>query len=277
MLFATFLQVPFADLGRAFLRARFLGALLSTNFLVVPIFVNVLGRFLPDNPMVRLGVFIVLLSPCVDYVVTFSYLGGSNATLLLAATPTLLILQIVLLPFYLHQFLGNTSSEVLHAGPFLHAFVWLIATPVILAVFLQLWARRNPIGRRALTILECLAVPATAFVLFVVIAVVMPRFVTAPAEIWRVVPIYIVFAIVAPLIGWTVGRCFRLDHPASRAVAFSAGTRNSLVVLPFALAVPEGLPLLPAIIVTQTLVELLSELVYIKLIPKLTAAQRDFY
>jgi len=66
-----------------------------------------------------------------------------------------------------------------------------------------------------------------------------------------------------------VARMFRLDAPAGRAMAFSTGTRNSLVVLPLALAVPGAIPILPAVIVTQTLVELLGELAYIRLIKKL--------
>ncbi|MNR45157.1 hypothetical protein D3C85_1639770 [compost metagenome] len=52
-------------------------------------------------------------------------------------------------------------------------------------------------------------------------------------------------------------------------MAFSAATRNSLVVLPLALAVPGAVPILPAIIVAQTMVELVSELIYIRVIPKL--------
>ena len=38
---------------------------------------------------------------------------------------------------------------------------------------------------------------------------------------------------------------------------------------PLALAVPGAVPLLPAVVVTQTLVELMSELVYVRLMPKL--------
>ena len=71
MLFVTFLQVPLADLGRAFGRGRFLAALLITNFVVTPLLVAVLVPFLPSDPMVRLGVLLVLLTPCIDYVVTF--------------------------------------------------------------------------------------------------------------------------------------------------------------------------------------------------------------
>ena len=73
----------------------------------------------------------------------------------------------------------------------------------------------------------------------------------------------------APLAGWLVARLFRLEAPAGRAVAFSGATRNSLVVLPLALAVPGAVPLLPAIIVTQTLVELVAELVYVRAIARL--------
>ncbi len=47
MLFVTFLQVPLADLGRAFTRIRFLGALLTTNFLIVPLLVALMVQFLP--------------------------------------------------------------------------------------------------------------------------------------------------------------------------------------------------------------------------------------
>ncbi|PHM53622.1 arsenic resistance protein [Xenorhabdus hominickii] len=111
--------------------------------------------------------------------------------------------------------------------------------------------------------------PATALVLFIVVAAVVPQLGAASEDALRVVPLYVAFAVTAPLLVWMVSRLFRLDAAAGRAVVFSAGTRNSLVVLPLALAVPGAIPVLPAIIVTQTLVELISELVYIRLIPKL--------
>ena len=52
-------------------------------------------------------------------------------------------------------------------------------------------------------------------------------------------------------------------------IAFSAATRNSLVVLPLALAVPGAVPVLPAVIVAQTLVELISELICVRAVPRL--------
>ena len=71
------------------------------------------------------------------------------------------------------------------------------------------------------------------------------------------------------MVAWRVAKLFKLEVSAVRAIAFSGSTRNSLVVLPLALAVPGAIPVLPAVIVAQTLVELVSELVYVKLLPKL--------
>ena len=101
MLFVTFMQMPITDLGRAFIQARFLTALLATNFIVLPFFVMLLVQLLPADPILRLGVLLVLLAPCVDYVITFSYLGRADARLLLAATPVLLVMQMLLLPVYI--------------------------------------------------------------------------------------------------------------------------------------------------------------------------------
>lgn len=172
----------------------------------------------------------------------------------------------LLLPVYLGLFLGNDAAILVQPGPFIHAFVWLIATPLALAGAMQLWAARSHSGKRASAALGFLPVPAIAVVLFIVVLAVLPQLGPASDAALGVIPFYILFATIAPLIGWSVSRLFRLDPAAGRAVAFSAGTRNSLVVLPLALAVPGAIPVLPAIIVTQTLVELISELVYVRLI-----------
>jgi ACR3 family arsenite efflux pump ArsB len=275
MLFATFLQVPLADLGRALVRLRFIAALLVANFVVVPGLVFLLLLFLPADPMIRLGVLLVLLAPCIDYVVTFSHIGRADARLLLAATPTLLLLQMLLLPLYLGLFLGNDAVGLVRVGPFLHAFVWLIAVPLALAAAVQLAAARSARMAGISSVLGLLPVPATAVVLLVVIAAVTPQLGLALSGAMQVLPIYVAYAVIAPLLGWGVARLAGLDAPAGRAVAFSSATRNSLVVLPLGFAVPGAVPLLPAIIVTQTLVELVASLVYMRLIPKLGTTLAD--
>ncbi|WP_106225912.1 arsenic resistance protein [Legionella pneumophila] len=269
MLFVTFLQVPFGDLKQAFGQIRFLAVLLVTNFIVIPVVVMILMLFVPADAMVRLGVLLVLLTPCIDYVVTFSYLGGADARLLLVATPILLIVQMLLLPVYLSLFLDKDAAHLVQIGPFVQAFVWLIATPLFFAFLMQLYASQSSIGRRLFSLLGVLPVPATALVLFLVVAAVAPTIGGAVDEVIKVLPVYIIFAIIAPVIGWLFSRMFNLSVSASRSIAFSISTRNSLVVLPLVFAVPDAIPVLPAVVITQTLVELMSELVYVRLFPVL--------
>ncbi|MGE0799127.1 MAG: bile acid:sodium symporter [Lautropia sp.] len=272
MLFVTFLQVPIVELKRAASNLRFLGVLLAVNFLILPLLVWALTALLPSDPLVRLGVLLVLLTPCIDYVVTFSHLGRADSRALLASTPVLLIVQILLLPIYLGLILGWEAAQPVRAGPFVEAFIWLIAAPLALAALMQLWAARRTTGMRIADALGTMPVPATALVLFVVAAAVVPRLGAAQGAALAAAPVYVLFAIAAPLLGWLVARQAGLDAASGRAIAFSAGTRNSLVVLPLALAVPGAVPVLPAVIVMQTLVELLSELAYVRLIRRLGAS-----
>ncbi|WP_144632877.1 arsenic resistance protein [Bordetella genomosp. 13] len=269
MLFVTFLQVPLTALRQALANPRFLGALLTANFVLAPALVWVLLPWMPDDPLLRVGVLLVLLTPCIDYVVTFAHLGRADARPLLAATPVLLAMQMLLLPLYLNLFLGKAGAGLVHWGPFLHAFLYLIVIPLALAAACQAWSARGGAGRAVVAALGLLPVPATAAVLFVVVAAVTPQLGRASGAAWAVVPLYVVYAVVAPGLGWLCARMWRLPADQGRAVAFSSATRNSLVVLPLGLAIPGAVPWVPAVIVAQTLVELVGELAYVKLMPRL--------
>ena len=84
-----------------------------------------------------------------------------------------------------------------------------------------------------------------------------------------VIPVYIGFLLLAPLMGALASRLLALPAATARAVTFSASTRNSLVVLPLALALPEDVRGLAATaVILQTLVELVGELIYVRLIPR---------
>lgn len=272
MLFVTFLQVPLTALRRAWSDMRFLGALLAANFVAVPLLVAALSPWMPQDPLLRVGVLLVLLTPCIDYVVTFAHLGKADAQALLASTPLLLAAQMLLLPLYLGLFMGEAGAGLMHWKPFVHAFVWLIAVPLSLAALCQAWAARSAAGQRVVEWLGLLPVPATAAVLFVVVAAVAPQLGLALDAVRQVAAVYLAFAIAAPVLGWSLARLWRLPADQVRAVAFSAATRNSLVVLPLGLAIPGAVPWVPAVIVAQTLVELVSELVYVRLAPAVGAA-----
>ncbi|MFJ5686083.1 arsenic resistance protein [Streptomyces sp. NPDC093099] len=275
LLYVTFLQVPASELVRSLGAGRFLAATLVVNFLVVPLVVAAMFAFLPDDQAVRLGVLLVLLAPCVDYVIVFSGLAGGSSRRLLAATPLLLLAQMVLLPGYLFLFMGQDLADVVAAGPFVEAFVVLIVIPLALAWLTQAWAARRPAGQKTADAMGTAMVPLMAATLFTVVASQVPKLGDADSltDVARVVPFYVLFLVVMAFAGLGVARAFRLDVPAGRAVVFTGATRNSLVVLPLALALPDGLAVTAVVVVTQTLVEVIGMVIYVRAVPRLLPLQ----
>lgn len=270
LMYAMFLQIPFLDLRAGLGNRRFMGALLLANFVLVPLLVWAGTRGLVDHPAVLVGALLVLLTPCIDYVVVFTHLGKGESRLTLAATPVLLLVQLALLPLYLALMLGGAQPVDISVAPFVEAFALLIVLPLLLAVATSSGARRSPLIARWNDAWAWLPVPAMALVLIAVIGSQIGVVVERLDELLPVLPVYVGFALLAPLLGWAAARLLRLSTGEARAVTFSAATRNSLVVLPLALALPEPIrALAAAAVITQTLVELVSELVYIRVVPAL--------
>ncbi|WP_297008951.1 arsenic resistance protein [uncultured Corynebacterium sp.] len=273
LLYATFLAVPFARIWHALRDRRFLVTVVVVNFLCVPVVVWVLTRFIAGDQALLVGVLFVLLAPCVDYVIVFTGLAGGAADRLLAATPLLMLAQMVLLPVWLRLFAGAEVVASIDMGPFVSAFLWLIVVPLLAAGVTQ-WAsgRSGVIGTtgRGLSGLSAgLMVP----LMMVVLAVVVASQIDGVSARWRdlvaVVPVYVMFSLIMPVIGGVAGRVAGLGVASRRAVVFSAVTRNSLVVLPLVLALPAAYDLSPLVVVTQTLVELLVMVTMVRVVPKL--------
>ena len=271
LLYVTFLQVPARELVRSLRAGRFLAAVLTVNFAVVPLVVAALLPLLPADRAVRLGVLLVLLCPCVDYVIVFSGLAGAARGQLLAVTPVLLLVQMLALPLFLLLFLGRGLADVVEVGPFVTAFVGLIVIPLALAWTTQVWAARRPAGHRFAAGPGAAMVPLMAATLFAVVGSQVPKLDTA-GPVLRVVPVYVVFLVVMAFAGVAVARAFRLRVGPARAVVFTGATRNSLVVLPLALALPSSLGVAAVVVVTQTMVEVLGLLVYVRVVPRLVPA-----
>ncbi|KRP59811.1 arsenic resistance protein [Pseudomonas trivialis] len=268
LMYAMFLQIPFLDLRQGVGSKRFMAALLLANFILVPLLVWALTRGLVERPALLVGALLVLLTPCIDYVVVFTHIGKGDSRLMLAATPVLLLLQLALLPVYLGLMLGTQSEVVVEVGPFFAAFVWLIVVPMLLAVLTKALARGSAVINAWNSAWAWLPVPAMALVLFVVIGSQITSVVRDLNLLQPVIPVYLGFVLLAPLLGMLAARLFALPAPAARAVTFSAATRNSLVVLPLALALPEDVRGLAATaVILQTLVELVAQLFYVRLIP----------
>ena len=269
LLYSMFCQIPFQQLLKAFKQIHLMIALIVLNFIMIPLLAWGLISFLPNVTPLRLGAYLVLLTPCVDYVIFFTKMGQGDYKLMLASTPLLLIAQIILLPFYLWFFMGDGVVSIISTKPFLNSFLWLIIVPLVLALFSELYAKRSNKGKQYLNAITWLPIPMMAIVLFVVAASESDRIYHHLSLIAPLIPLYIAFMVIVGILAWFTSLIFGLNFKETRTLWFSGGTRNSLVVLPLALGLPteEWVTLTTAVIVTQTIVELFGELIYIRIIP----------
>lgn len=330
LLFVTFLQVPIDSVVNGLKSGKFISALLVGNFLFVPVLVMILAWIcmkiwiwtIADISEVSYLMFIipavfVLLSPCVDYVVSFCKMAKGDAARLTAALPLLLICQ-----YCLFFILFATSISGGHSpgggyaklSNFVVEFVSIIVLPLLLAWSLQGLSKRRKRIRRATQFFKNSVVPITAFTLMVVMAYAFSEILSELGihhyfydfaqqnqlnEPWQsgekylteedlqslaydrgspvihiqllyVASLYIAYACLAPFLGLFTAKLFRLKREQKIAVIFSLSTRNSLVILPVMLlfvgANEAGLA--TAVILTQTCVELIAQMFYVRIVPR---------
>lgn len=269
LLYVTFLGIPLRRVGEGLRDLRFMACLVIVNFAVVPVIVFALVRaFSIEGPML-IGVLLVLLTPCIDYVIVFSGLAGAANDRLLAASPVLLVLQMLTLPLYLWSFLAPDVAMAVHWGTFAQALAVVIVIPLVAAAVTQWAAARSPVARRWGRLAGGAMVPLMMLTLATVVASQIALVGSRAQALLPLVPVYVSFAALMTALGWAAGRLAGLRVRERRAVLFSGVTRNSLVVLPLALEAPDGTVLAPLVVLTQTLVELLVMLALVGLVPRL--------
>lgn len=268
LLYTTFTQVPLAHLREAFADRRFMAAAVTGNFVVLPLIVWGLMSLAPDVPAVRLGILLVLLVPCTDWFITFTHLGGGDTRHAIAFSPVSLLLQIVLLPFYLWVFFGGEFAADVAQREMVTTFVGLILLPLVLAFFTEKWSEKKAGREQLLAVLGGFPVPLLALVVFSIAAAQVGVVSESLGLLGYLALIFMAFLVIAGLLARMMARLFGLPVGQGRVLAFSLGSRNSFVVLPLALALPAHLELAVVVIVFQSLVELFGMAVYLWWVPR---------
>lgn len=269
LLYATFVQVPLLHVRDAFRDRRFVLAIVLGNFVLIPLVAWLAIQLLPDDPAMRLGVLLVLLVPCTDWFITFTQLGRGNTARAIAVTPLNLVLQLLLLPAYLWLMLPAADfSAALRTEEMLPAALALIGLPLAAAALTERWVE----ARRARTIwrdrLGWWPVPLLAVVVFLIAGTQVGTVLDAGPALLPVLPVFVGFLLIAALLALGLSRWLRLPVDAGRTLAFSLGTRNSFIVLPFALALPAGWEATVVVVVFQSLVELFGMVFYLWWLPR---------
>lgn len=267
LLYATFTQTPLAAIPKAFKSGQFLATALVGNFLLVPLLVFGLVQLAPNDPAVRLGLLLVLLVPCTDWFITFTGLGRGDAAAATALTPITLLAQLALLPVYLWLMTGVDSASVFTLDQVWPA-VLVVLAPLALAALTEVLARRRPQGEQFVQRLGWFPVPLLAVVIFLVAAGHVGEVLDSAELLPIVAGIVLAYLAAALILAKLLAAVAGLPVAQGRTLAFSLGTRNSFIVLPFALALPAGWEVAAIVVVMQSLVELFGLVFYLWFVPR---------
>lgn len=267
LLYATFMQVPLLHLREAFRDHRFVAAVLTGNFAVLPVLIWVLVQWLPPDPAVKLGVLLVLLAPCTDWFIAFSQLGGGDVSRAIAVTPINLLLQLLLLPLYLWLMAGAGLSAALTPAEVWPALVVIFA-PLVAAALSERWIEACAVREVLRERLAWWPVPLLALVVFLIAGAQVNAVRGAPGLLPVLVPLFVGFLLLAALTAKGLAGLMDLPAEQARTVAFSFGTRNSFVVLPVTLSLPAGWEAASIVIVVQSLVELFGMAFFLWWVPR---------
>lgn len=334
LLFVTFLQVPAAEITRGLRSRQFIAALIVGNFIFIPVVVSVIfiifrfmqqlalqnGILSADNNVSVLGyiAFILLLAPCIDYVVSFCRNAQGDSARLSASLPLLLFIQLFILFILLNVFASKLHIEttgISHLSLIIHNFGITLLLPLALAWLLQWLAMYNRAVLITANFCKNTVVLVTTLVLFVISAYSLSEifsefhigraafyiadvlnqpqihqpdvivngiknihnlpqtFGESTISLYYLVGfigLYVTYAFLAPIAGLITAKLFHLPRSQAIATIFSVSTRNALVLLPLLLSVAGNhKELVAVIILTQTCVELVFEILYVHFIPRL--------
>lgn len=108
LLYILFLSVDMTKIRNSFLNFRFASSAVVLNFIFTPFLAYLLGLVFYGNAIdIRIGLVMLLVTPCTDWYLVFTGLSEGNVALGLSILPLNLILQALLLPLYVFLSVGK--------------------------------------------------------------------------------------------------------------------------------------------------------------------------
>ena len=257
MLFIVFMCVNVRDIGRSFSNVRFTSTALLINFVWTPIFAVLLG-LLFSNIDVRVGLLMLLVTPCTDWYLVFTAAAKGNVPLSSSLLPLNLILQIVLMPVYLILFY-NTSIE-LDIFDLLISMAFVLVIPIVASVVIKLIMRKldavRSFGAKVTDNGDNLQ-------LFFLCLAMAAMFASQSAELLNNLELFVmliipllVFFLVNYVVAASASRVQRFSVQDTTSLIFTSMARNSPLSLAIAVAAFPGATLLLLVLVIAPLIEL---------------------
>lgn len=233
-------------------------ASLVINFVWVPLFAGGLGwMFLVNDPDLRIGLVMLLVTPCTDWYLVFIATARGNVALGAALLPVNLILQLALLPLFVVALTGTAAD--IPVGDLLVSVAVVLGIPLTVAVGLRLAAAWTGRGERLNALLDHSEPVGLALLAVAVIAIFATHaqlVIDEPDALLRLLVPLLVFFAVAYGIANAISTWLGLAPAERVTLTMTTMARNSPIALAIATAAFPDQPLIAVALVVGPLLEL---------------------
>jgi arsenite transporter len=256
MLYITFLQIPLDELKEAFKNIRFTFTSIMINFVWTPIFAWFLASyFLDDHSALFIGFIMLMVTPCTDWYLIFTGIAKGNVALSAAILPLNLVLQVILLPFYLVIFGGTTG--VIQLGFLVESILVVLVVPLILAVLTKGFLRNKQQLRESfITKLSLLPIIFLSFAIVAMFASQGQLLLEHLDLMWQITIPILLFFFINFIAGQMVGKWMKFPSTDRVSLSLTTLARNSPIALAIAMTAFPDQPLIALTLVIGPLLEL---------------------
>lgn len=231
---------------------------LAVNFGWTPVLAGLLGwLLLSGHPDLRLGLVMLLVTPCTDWYLVFTGTARGNVALAASLLPPNLVLQLLLLPVFVTAFTGTAADIPL--GDLVVSVAVVLGIPLAIAAAVRLAAARADAHERLDAVLAR-AQPVGLVLLAVAIAAIFATHASVvtdnPDAFLRLLAPLAGFFAISYLVATAATKVLRLEHAERVTLTMTTLARNSPVALAIATAAFPDRPLVAVALVVGPLLEL---------------------
>jgi len=256
MLYITFLQIPISDVKSSFRNLKFTSTTIIMNFVWTPILALILAMlFLSDSPALWIGFIMLMVTPCTDWYIIFTSIAKGNVALSATILPLNLLLQIILLPFYLLIFGGATS--VIELSYLVESVLVVLFIPLCLSFFTKTLLKNNQQLREKLfSKVDLLPIIFLSLAIIAMFSSQGQILIENLDLLWKITIPILLFFIINFIIGGKIGDFMKFNYADKASFSLTTLARNSPIALAIAMtAFPEE-PLIALTLVVGPLLEL---------------------
>lgn len=256
LLYILFLSIDLKQIKKSFTNIRFTLSAVIINFVFTPLFGYLLGKiFFPGSLDIRIGLLMLLVTPCTDWYLVFTGLSKGNVELGMSILPLNLVLQIVLLPVYLLVLIG--SEVTMDVGSLVSSVAMVLVIPFVLAYITKLMTKNSEKFKNFLSeqgdnlqlLFLCLAV-------VVMFASEGKNLLDNPLLLAQMFIPLLIFFVVLFFVAQIVGRLMNFPKKDTVALNMTTLARNSPLSLAIAVVTFPAQPLVSLALVIGPLIEL---------------------